>query len=344
MKTSLKGRVFIARHEAVVPVPYDDGIGVPTQGIGHTFRAGAPHVKWGGPRWSLKECFRVFENDLGQYEAPVNEALKASGRQVPQHVFDALVSFCFNVGPGNFNKSSVRGYLVAGRSIDAAASRLALWNKGGGRVLSGLVKRRADESRLMRTGAYGDVSKITVYSRVDGRNRPIAPKQVSTANLFAGAGEAPKPSVPPVAPRPSAPKRTKPHQRAPKVYQLGERMLERGAKGEDVKAWQEMLRAFGRETTVDGNFGPETERHTVGTQGALGVDPDGRVGVKTLAAMRRHLASRTGSKPDQETPASTSKDTETAPAQASQKRLTGLVGTVFAIIAATLVAILANGE
>jgi lysozyme len=64
-----------------------------------------------------------------------------------QGVFDALVSFAFNVGLGNLQRSSLRMKTNRGE-FDKAAEEFMKWTKAGGRVLPGLVKRRQDEQRL----------------------------------------------------------------------------------------------------------------------------------------------------------------------------------------------------
>jgi lysozyme len=61
--------------------------------------------------------------------------------------FSALVSFAYNVGLGNFRSSGVLK-AVNGNDFGLVPQRLALWNKASGRVLPGLVKRRAAEAAL----------------------------------------------------------------------------------------------------------------------------------------------------------------------------------------------------
>lgn len=61
--------------------------------------------------------------------------------------FAALVSFVFNVGCGNFQKSTLLQMVNAGR-FDEAAAQFLRWNKAAGKVMAGLTKRRADEAEL----------------------------------------------------------------------------------------------------------------------------------------------------------------------------------------------------
>ena len=72
-------------------------------------------------------------------------ALKINFRQGQ---FDALVSFIFNLGIGNFNKSTLKRRILAGANDTAIANEFRRWNKAGGKVLPGLVARREAEAQL----------------------------------------------------------------------------------------------------------------------------------------------------------------------------------------------------
>jgi lysozyme len=71
--------------------------------------------------------------------------------RINQDIFDALVSLTFNIGPGNFNKSSVLRYVNAGNYYQSAMS-FNMWINAAGRPLSGLIKRRAEEQLLFTIG------------------------------------------------------------------------------------------------------------------------------------------------------------------------------------------------
>jgi lysozyme len=68
-----------------------------------------------------------------------------------QGIFDSLVSFSFNVGLGNLQRSSLRMKTNRGE-FEAAAEEFMKWTKAAGRVLPGLVKRRQDERALYLSG------------------------------------------------------------------------------------------------------------------------------------------------------------------------------------------------
>jgi lysozyme len=87
-----------------------------------------------------------LEEELIEYENYVNEAV-----QVPleQNQFDALVSWTYNLGPSNLNKSTMLKVLNASAYEDVPA-QIKRWNKAGGKVLEGLVRRREAEALLFK--------------------------------------------------------------------------------------------------------------------------------------------------------------------------------------------------
>ncbi|WP_379142398.1 lysozyme [Paenibacillus sp. sgz500992] len=81
--------------------------------------------------------------DLAKYEGYVNNSNYVPvTAQLNQNQFDALVSFCYNCGNGSLKK------LCAGRTIAEISQNITKYNKGGGNVLAGLVRRRQEELEL----------------------------------------------------------------------------------------------------------------------------------------------------------------------------------------------------
>ena len=72
-----------------------------------------------------------------------------------QNEFDALVSFTYNVGSGGLKKSTTLKEINK-KHYFAGGQAMALWNKADGKVLPGLVKRRADEIALFNENSPGD--------------------------------------------------------------------------------------------------------------------------------------------------------------------------------------------
>jgi len=95
--------------------------------------------------WSKDETNKLFEDDVANFERGVLRlAPTVLGRQ---GAFDACVSFAFNAGLGNFQRSTIR--MKANRQDwEGAAEAFMQWTKGGGRELPGLVKRRKAEKAL----------------------------------------------------------------------------------------------------------------------------------------------------------------------------------------------------
>lgn len=95
--------------------------------------------------WSKDEINQLFADDVGTFERGVLRLVP--GVHGRQGAFDALVSFAFNAGLGNLQRSQIR--MKANRGDwQGAADALMSWTKGGGRVLPGLVRRREAERAL----------------------------------------------------------------------------------------------------------------------------------------------------------------------------------------------------
>ena len=98
--------------------------------------------------WSKEEIYKLFEDDVGPTERGVLRLAPALFNR--QGAFDACVSFAFNAGLGNFQRSTIR-MKANRREWEAAAEAFMQWTKGGGKELPGLVKRRKAEKALFLT-------------------------------------------------------------------------------------------------------------------------------------------------------------------------------------------------
>lgn len=139
MKISAKGVELIAKFEGCRLAAYKCPAGVWTIGYGHT--AG---VKEGDTLGSNEEAKSLLKQDLEQYAGYVNKCIKNGVIKFSpsQNQFDALTSFTYNCGNGNLQK------LVSGRDVSTIGEKILQYNKGGGKVLEGLVKRREAERSL----------------------------------------------------------------------------------------------------------------------------------------------------------------------------------------------------
>ena len=93
--------------------------------------------------WTQAQCDERLEKDLERYAADVARAI--GDAPTTQAQFDAMVSFHYNTGA--IERATLTNKHVAG-DFEGAAAEFARWNKAGGRVLKGLVRRRAEETRL----------------------------------------------------------------------------------------------------------------------------------------------------------------------------------------------------
>ena len=87
---------------------------------------------------SKEKADKLFKNDIKYFETSVNSCLKV---KVTQSMFNALVSFTYNVGYGAFKNSTLLKY-VNKSQFTKASKEFKKWNKCGGKVLNGLVRRR----------------------------------------------------------------------------------------------------------------------------------------------------------------------------------------------------------
>ena len=124
--------------------PYICPGGVLTIGWGHTNHNGRQFEK--SARWKQQDCDDAFDEDMEGFSEQVTALLKVA---VKQHQFDALVSFAYNCGIGNLKSSTLLRKLNAG-DMAGAALEFHRWNRSNGKVLAGLVRRRAAEALLFQ--------------------------------------------------------------------------------------------------------------------------------------------------------------------------------------------------
>ena len=138
MRTSNKGIELIKSFEGIKTKAYKCPAGVWTIGYGHT--KGVQK----GDTCTMAQAIEFLKEDLRVFEGAINDLVKV---ELNQNQFDALVSFIYNVGSGAFEDSTMRKFLNAGH-FALAAGQFDRWNKAGGVVLEGLVRRRAAEKEL----------------------------------------------------------------------------------------------------------------------------------------------------------------------------------------------------
>ncbi|MFP0401323.1 lysozyme [Acinetobacter nosocomialis] len=122
---------------------YDDGVGVWTIGFGTIKYPNGVRVKK-GDTCTEQQAETYLKNDLTKFEVAINKLVKVP---LTQNQFDALVSLTYNIGSGAFNNSTLLKKLNKG-DYQGAADQFLVWNKAGGKVMKGLVRRREAERAL----------------------------------------------------------------------------------------------------------------------------------------------------------------------------------------------------
>ncbi|MEA3002187.1 MAG: lysozyme [Sphingomonadales bacterium] len=121
---------------------------VPTTCFGHT----GPEVKV-GRRYSDRQCSVLLEGDLSREAVGVYRCGPPALAARPL-VWAALTDLAHNIGVAGVCRSSAMWRFQTGRWREGCG-RIALFDKAGGRVLPGLVRRRAREVALCLKGAEG---------------------------------------------------------------------------------------------------------------------------------------------------------------------------------------------
>lgn len=138
MTTSRKGLQFIKEFEGLQLGSYKCPAGVWTIGYGHT-----KGVKQGQVIDQSKADDYLVE-DI----APAERDLNKLGVNFRQEQFDALVSWIFNLGAGNFNSSTMKKYIVGDCTDEQITDQMVKWVNAAGKPLVGLKKRRIAEANM----------------------------------------------------------------------------------------------------------------------------------------------------------------------------------------------------
>jgi lysozyme len=136
---------LIKHHEGVRNRPYRCPANLWTVGVGHLIGDGKHLPDSWNRTFSQEEIDGILKSDLRRFELGVHKMLP----NVPlrQHEFDAIISFCFNLGLGCFQRSTLRQALLRGDK-KAAMESLVKYCRAGGKILKGLQTRRLDEKAL----------------------------------------------------------------------------------------------------------------------------------------------------------------------------------------------------
>ncbi|CAI1527524.1 lysozyme [Serratia plymuthica] len=138
MKIDVNGLNLIKEFEGLRLQAYKCPADIWTIGYGHTADVSANDVI------TEEDAIFLLRQDVAESERAVNKYVHVP---LTQNQFDALVSFVFNLGVGNFRTSTLLKKLNAGDD-DGAAQEFGRWIHAGGKALPGLVRRREAERAL----------------------------------------------------------------------------------------------------------------------------------------------------------------------------------------------------
>lgn len=142
MKISEGGLNLIKQFEGFSEKPYKDAVGLWT--IGYGTLIDTPEEK-ALVSVTKEQATALIVHDLAPVEANLNKVLP---KTITQNQYDALCSFCYNLGFTNFKTSTLLKKIIANPNDKSIPAEFLKWSRAGGRVLKGLIDRRAAEGKL----------------------------------------------------------------------------------------------------------------------------------------------------------------------------------------------------
>ena len=147
MNISQEGISLIKKFEGCELEAYKCAAGVWTIGYGHTKDVKENEVI------TKEEAESMLVHELQEYCNDVDIAVKVD---LKQNEFDALVSWTYNLGPTNLNSSTMLRVLNEGKHDDVP-TQIKRWNKAGGEVLKGLIRRRNAEALMFEGKDWSEI-------------------------------------------------------------------------------------------------------------------------------------------------------------------------------------------
>jgi len=149
MKLNLRGIYIVANYEGFESKPYLCPAGVPTIGYGTTRYKNGKKVTLNDPEITQEAAYSILLYFMDKVADQIRKVLTV---ELNDNQFSALCSLVYNIGLGNFKKSSVLKLVNANPNSPKIGDAIKLWNKatvnGKKQVLAGLVKRRESEANL----------------------------------------------------------------------------------------------------------------------------------------------------------------------------------------------------
>jgi len=174
---------LVKEFEGLRTKAYKDSVGIWTIGYGTTARAGVGIDPAPGMEITEAEAEYYLQKGLEKFSTEITGAIT---RPINENEFGAFVSLAYNIGSGAFKRSTALRKFNAGDK-QGAANAILMWNRAGGKVLKGLVRRREAERALFLTPVRVDAA--TQDARPD-RSSPTKSTtiQASALQVASGAG------------------------------------------------------------------------------------------------------------------------------------------------------------
>lgn len=141
MKLSQRGIDLIKQFEGYSSKAYPDPA---TGGTPWTIGYGTTKGVKPGMVITAEQAEKMLREDVAKFESGVSSLITAP---TTHGQFDAMVSLAYNIGLGNFGKSTLLKKHNA-RCYTCAADQFRVWNRANGKVMNGLTKRRAAEREV----------------------------------------------------------------------------------------------------------------------------------------------------------------------------------------------------
>tara|TARA_R100001443_G_C3342350_1_gene174790 strand:+ start:155 stop:598 length:444 start_codon:yes stop_codon:yes gene_type:complete len=147
MEISQEGKSLIKKFEGCRLEAYKCQANVWTCGWGAT-----RDVKE-GDTWSQSYADERFDGDIVEFENYVNDLVKVP---LHQYQFDSIVAWTFNLGPTNLKESTLLKELNK-TNYEEVPYQIKRWNKAGGEISKGLIRRREAEALLFEGKEWHEV-------------------------------------------------------------------------------------------------------------------------------------------------------------------------------------------
>ena len=140
-----KGYLLITNHEGLRLKPYLCPAKIPTIGYGNTYYTDGKRVTLLDKEITKQQAFDMFKEVANRFAKRVDELVTSN---INQNQFNALVSFAYNVGTGNFASSTLLKKVNRNPDDLSIKDEFLRWNKAGGKVINGLTNRRNEEANI----------------------------------------------------------------------------------------------------------------------------------------------------------------------------------------------------